>query len=181
MNRANIISANYHLRMLEAVLNYIRNNLEEFKNTPAITIYYRILMTLTVSEDITHYRQLIKLLDKNFHLFCHEEARQMYDFAQNYCIKKINWGTISFGKELFTLYKKLLENKIIFKGKYLSQWDFKNIATIALREEEFDWMKNFVQKYKEHVAPEFRKNAFAYNMAAYYFGIEKYREALKLM
>ena len=42
-------------------------------------------------------------------------------------------------------------------------------------------MKNFVQKYKEHVAPEFRKNAFAYNMAAYYFGIEKYREALKLL
>ena len=90
MNRANIISANYHLRMLDAVLNYIRNNLEEFKNTPAITIYYRILMTLTVSEDTTHYRQLIKLLDKNFHLFSHEEARQMYDFAQNYCIKKIN-------------------------------------------------------------------------------------------
>ncbi len=181
MNRKNIVAADYNLRMLDDVLHYLNSNLDQFKQVPAITIYYRILMTLTESEQEEHYKKLIKLLDKNHGYFSPEEARQMYDFAQNYCIKKINSGNVGYGKEILKLYKKLLESKIIFEGNYLSQWDYKNIVTIALREEEFDWTKNFIQQYKESIAPEFRENAYAYNMSTYYYAVEKYKEALKLL
>lgn len=181
INRKNIVAADYELHMLDEIMSYINSSLDRFKNVPAITIYHRIIMTLTESDNVSHYSQLIKLLDKNYLYFSKEEARQMYDFAQNYCIKKINSGHVEFGKEILKLYKNLLARKIIFEGKYLSQWDYKNIATIALREEEYEWTKKFILEYKEHIVPEFRDNAFAYNMASYYYAVENYKDALKLL
>lgn len=181
MNRQNIISATYQTGLLDELVQYVKSNLNQFKNIPSISIYYHILLSLTESEKLEHYRKLLVLLHKNYLLFSAEEARQMYDFAQNYCIKKINRGDIAFGKELLSLYKTLLETKIIFEGNYLSQWDYKNIVTIALREQELNWCKNFITNYQNQLAPDVRENAYAYNMASYYYSIENYKEALKLL
>ena len=181
LNRQNIISASYNLGLLHELLQYVKINFKQFKHIPSISIYYHILLSLLESEKLEHYQKLLALLHKNYLQFSAEEARQMYDFAQNYCIKKINKGDLTFSRELLSLYKTLLETKIIFEGNYLSQWDYKNIVTIALREEEFDWTKNFILKYNDSIAPDFRENAFAYNMASYYYAVEKYKEALKLL
>lgn len=181
INRQNIIATNYKITMLDNVLNYLTNNHVLENSSPGVKIYYHILLTLTDPTSTKHYYNLLKLLEKNHVYFLPDEARQMYDFAQNYCIKKINSGNTSFAKELLNLYKYLLKIELIFEGKYLSQWDYKNITTIALRQEDYDWTKNFLLTYKHHIAPEFRENAFAYNMSTYYYATEKYKEALKLL
>ena len=181
INRKNIISTEYNLRMMDDILNYLENNILEFEAVPAITIYYKILLTLTDSGDEIHYTQLKEILAENALQFSMEEARQMYDYAQNYCIKKINRGNTSYSVELFNLYKLLLENKIIFEGKYLSQWDYKNIVSTGLRLEEFKWTEKFIEDYKEKIFPEFRNNAYVYNRASYFYSTENYGNALKLL
>jgi hypothetical protein len=181
LNRQNIVAANYDIKMLDEVLTYLSTHSELVSAYPSINIYYHIFLSLKESETSEHYFKLIKLLQQHHDQFTREEARQMYDFAQNYCIKKINSGTGTFAAELLKLYKHLLSTQLIFEGKYLSQWDYKNITTIALREEAYDWTKHFIVTYKEHLAPEFRDNAYTYNLASYYYAVEKYKEALKLL
>src|SRR5690606_32342485 len=113
--------------------------------------------------------------------FSPKEARDMYAYAQNYCIKQVNSGNMKFLTDLFQLYKMTLETGIIFSDKYLSPWSYKNITSVALRLKEYEWAEYFVEQYKERVEPSFRKNAYAYNMASIFFDNGKFDKALELL
>jgi len=76
------------------------------------------------------------------------EVRDMYAFAQNYCIKQINSGNGDFLRKLFELNKTLLATGLIFESGYLSPHDFKNIVTVSLRVNEFDFAHDFIQTKK---------------------------------
>ena len=105
----------------------------------------------------------------------------MYVYAKNYCIRKINHGDVEYIRELFDLYKVMLKDRIIFKENYLSQFDYKNIVYLGLRISEFDWVKNFISKYNEHLDPAIRQNAYTFNMAYYHFFQNNYDEVLTLL
>lgn len=105
----------------------------------------------------------------------------MYAYAQNYCIKRINSGNQDYLQELFGLYKTTLDRKIVFDGKYISPWTYKNIVGVALRVEEYNWVEKFIHEYKEYVSPELRENAFAFNLASFYFNKGKFDKALELL
>jgi len=139
------------------------------------------MMTLSDSENETHYENLKSLLKINYKKFTTEEARQMYDYALNYGIKKINSGKTIYLKEVFDLYKLLLQNKLIYEGEYISPWDYKNIVSVGLRLEKMDWTKRFIQKYKNNIAEKFRNNSYNFNLASYFFSKENYRYARKLL
>ena len=153
----------------------------EFQDVSAILIYYQAFLTLTDSSNESHYMKLKELLSENIHVFSKSEAKQMYDYAQNYCIKKINSGNTNYSIELFNLYKLLLEKKVIFEGKYITPSSYKNIVSLGLRLKEFHWTKKFIEDYKEKIAFEFRNNAYIYNLASFYYSTEEYGKALKLI
>ena len=178
-NRKNVLTADYELRLLDEILIYLKQN--PYDHVPAIAIYFKILMTLLESENESHFDDLKSLLSKNIYKFPVKEARDMYRYAQNYCIKKINRGEPKFLKELFSLYKTGIENEILIEGKYLSPWTFKNIAVVALRIEEFDWTENFIHEYRERLSPKFRENAFHLNLTLFHFYKNNYGEALSLL
>jgi hypothetical protein len=111
-------------------------------------------MTLTSDDDEQHFNKLKQLLKTHHDKYSVKEARDMYTYAQNYCIKKINSGFGKYLHELFQLYKITLENKIVFAGKYLSHWAYKNIVGVGLRLGEFDWVEQFINDYKDQLNPE---------------------------
>ena len=179
MNRKNVFADDYQILFLDEILIHLKNN--EYNDFPAISIYYQILMTLIESDDESHFSLLKNLLNDNADKFSMDEARDMYAFAQNYCIKKINGGNTSYLNELFLMYKTLIEKKIIFLGNFLSPWHFKNIVYVSLRLHEVDWTESFIYEYKNKISPEFRDNAFTYNLASLHFHKKEYSKALKLL
>ena len=138
-------------------------------------------MTLTESEDESHFESLKQMLEKHSNKFSAKEARDMYAYAQNYCIKKINSGHSKYLNEIFYLYKELLAKEIILEDGLISPWHFKNIVTTALRLEEFDWVENFIQQYQDNLSKESKENAVNYNIAALHFFRKEYSKALKLL
>jgi hypothetical protein len=179
LNRRNVVASEYEIRLLDEILRYIENH--SFEQAPAIQVYYSILMTLKEPEKEAHFEQLKKVLSLHTKKFSPKEARDMYAYAQNYCIKQVNSGNMKFLNDLFQLYKMTLETGIIFSDKYLSPWSYKNMTSVALRLKEYEWAEYFVEEYKERVEPAFRKNAYAYNMASIYFDNGKFDKALELL
>lgn len=178
-NRKNIVAADYRLRLLDEILVYLKDKV--FEEAPAVAIYHQILMTLTDKENERHYKKLNELLREHGGKFPVLEARDMYLYAQNYCIKQINSGNQSYLNELFHLYKTMLDKKIAFDGKYITPWTYKNIVGVALRVEEYKWVEKFIHEFKEHLAPEMRENAFAFNLASFYFNKGNFNKALELL
>lgn len=174
-----VINADYNSTYLEELLGWIKNDIAHFRKIPAVFVYYKILLTLRDSEEEQHYFDLKAMLADNLNTFHQKELRLLFDYLQNYCIRKINIGQTPYYKELLDSYKLTLANEIVLDNGQLSEWDYKNIVTVGLRLEDNDWVQNFIHDYKERVPKNVRDNAFLYNLASYYYVTKDYKKALR--
>ncbi|MFM2226110.1 MAG: hypothetical protein RJA07_2312 [Bacteroidota bacterium] len=152
-----------------------------FENYALIKIRYSIFLTQTESENEVHFENLkefIKLYDKKF---SSEIAREMYSFAIQYCIKKINSGVQKFYQEIFNLYKSSLQLEVLFNNNEISPYEFKNIITTGLRVNEFTWTENFIKEYKIQLPVEHQENAYTFNIARVFFYRKEYDKVLNLL
>jgi len=179
LNRTQIIQSEYRMEMLQHISEYISGQIEEFEKYPAIGIYYTILLMLQEPEDESRFLKLVEMLAQSHKLFPALELRDMYIYAQNYCIRKINAGVNEYYRKLFEINQKLLETDLIYTSKYLSERDYKNIVSIALRLGEHRWTLDFIENYKTKLSPEHRQNAYAYNLANYYYETKDHRKAIR--
>ncbi len=179
VNRLNMLTSDYRLKLLDEILTYLDK--EPHYHIPSVAIYQSILLCLREPEVEAHFGNLKDLLDKYATKFDPDEARGMYLYAINYCVGKINRGNQQYVTELFELYKRLLESQIIFENKYLSPWTYMNIVVVGSRNQAFEWTENFIHEYHTSLAPQFRDNAYNYNLAYLYYNQKKYGKAQKLL
>lgn len=177
LNLQNILSVQYDLGFQELLVDWFRKH--PVAGVPGIDVYLQIWLTLRQPDHEPHYWELKRLLLENLTSIAREELRDMFAFVQNYCIRQANLGNNAFLSELFELYQLLLENEIISAGNRLTQFDFKNIVTVALRVNAFDWTGHFITNYTSFLEPSYRENARHYNMARLHFSRGAYRTALR--
>jgi hypothetical protein len=178
-NVKNVMSKDHKVQMMEELLEHIKT--DNYADVPAISVYYRILMTLVENDNENHFIELQYLLQKHKQSFSSTELRDMYQYVLNYCIKKINTGNTNYQRIIFETYKVILVNGVMLIKKHLSQWDYKNIVTISLRLEELNWCFKFINDYKSILAPKERDNAYNYNIAFWYFYKKEYSKTLNLL
>ncbi len=179
INRQNILTVDYNLHFLNEIMHYIDS--KGFDNVPVIIIYYKILQTLTSNDNEQHYYDLIDLLEQHESKFTRAEIHDMYTFAQNYCIRKINSGKTDYMQILYELYKILLKKDLLIEGDVLPQWYYKNIATLAIRLEDFEWAKKFIYDYKNKLSPEHQENDFTFALAILHFSMKEYKKTLSFL
>lgn len=178
-NVRNVLSVEYRVFLLDEILLHLRN--KSYEDTPVIRVYFRILMTLLESDNEEHFEQLRALLKEHESKFGLKELREMYQYVLNYVIKKINLGNTVWQKTLLDIFKITLENKVLLSEGHLSHWDYKNIVTVSLRQKEYGWAKNFIEKFRKELLPSERENAHRYNLANLYFNTGDYSRSLKLL
>lgn len=154
---------------------------KDYSGTPAIDIYHKILRTLTEPENEENFTSLLQTLKSKAHLFPQPEAREIYIYAQNFCIRHINKGKTKYLEEILGIYRVLLEREIILEKGILSPWDYKNIVVTALRLNEFQWTEKFINEYKPKLPEAERENAYTYNLAKFYFYKKDYSKVLQLL
>lgn len=177
INLKNILSGEFDLHLYEEIKELATK--EPFAKIPVVQVYYHILLTLTDSSNEKNFNRLRELLIKHSHLFPVTELKDMYQYVKNYCVKKINQGNTNFVKTLFEIYKTMLADKRLMNADYLSQWEYKNMVSIALRLNEKSWCRNFIHKYINYLPPAERKNALAYNLAYWYFMNVDFKKAIR--
>ena len=96
-----------------------------------------------------------------------KKQRDLYAYAQNYCIRKANAGKNLFCGSCLQLYQASIEERLVLTDGHISPWSYKNIVSVATRVQETDWAEQFAKQYK-NTCMKFRNNAFNYNMAYLY-------------
>jgi hypothetical protein len=181
LNRTQIIQSEYQMHMLGHISEYIEAHLRDYGQYPAISIYYSILLMLQNPNDESHFTKLVAMLGDSHKLFPASELRDMYNYAQNYCIRKINVGDNAYNGAFLEINKKLVENNLIQTGKYITERDYKNVVSIALRQGEYGWAFDFMSTYKTKLPDDIRENAHNYSLANYYYETKDYKKAIKLL
>ena len=173
--RETVLSHEYKILFIDEILSHLQKY--SYDEIPPISVFYQLFLTLNNAEDESHFFKLKKIIRKNIELFPLEEAKEIYTLAINYCIKKINKGKRSFLEEFLELNEDMLKRDILEEGE-LSPWKFRNIVTVALRTGQYEWTENFIEVYKNKLAPEYRDNAVTFNTAVLLFYQEKYEKVI---
>lgn len=177
ISRNIVINANYHCNFLDEILIFCKKN-KHFENHPALQVYFKTIQMLDGKGESSFYFDLKNALVEHYQIFPKEELFTLYNYALNFCIKKINSGQAFFYQEILELYKVLLDRKIIFLDGHLSQWTYKNIVTTGIRLKEFEWTENFIYQYQETLVVNERNNTLAYNLATLFHAQGDYRNTL---
>ena len=179
--RKRTATGEFRFDLADEILSYVKKNLHAYEKHPGIKIYYYIFLTLTDTNNKKHVHSLLSLLDTHRDNFSQDELRSMYFYVSQFYSHKITEGDTDYIKKLFVLLKKLLENKSLrFKDNYINQWDYLRMVTVGIRANEYDWTRKFIESYKKHLHPSYRKNVYAYNLALYYSYTDP-KEAQKLL
>jgi hypothetical protein len=64
---------------------------------------------------------------------------------------------------------------------FISPWKYKNIISVGIKLGHFASVEHFIDNYKEHLPPDYRDDAYNYNIANLAFHREQYKKALKAL
>lgn len=179
LNHNAILQTNVPTGLETELVAYL--NREGVPANPTVQVYFAIYKMLKETSAEGHYPLVKQELANHAHQFTATEAREMYTYAQNFCIQRINQGRTEYLTELFQLYRLLLEQEIILEKGQLSPWDFKNIVTVALRMKAHDWAEQFILQYSPKIEVRFRENAQKYNLARLSYARGFYSGVLRLL
>ena len=178
--RRQILQGDYSERLLEAILQELKDNLDNYSEVPGIQVYY-LLYQMMGQPSLLSYRKALNAFQDNEIIFPINEIAGIYIYFQNFCISRINKNEKSFLREIFNLYKNQLERNLLYENDFLIEWHYKNIVTTAIRLGELDWANIFIENYKNALKEEARENAYSFNKAAYCYAIGDFDEVLNLL
>ncbi|MEM8582615.1 MAG: hypothetical protein AAGF87_00030 [Bacteroidota bacterium] len=179
-NRNRIIDARYHPAFLKEVLHRLSED-GVYKEEPAIAIYWSVWLTLQAEGSTDDYARLVELLASYPNVFESEELRSIYRYAQNFCIRKINAGVSDFKSHLLSLYQYQIDQRLFLVDGHFPANDFKNIITLGLRLENFEWVEQFMEQFHDSLSPDQYENVYNYGLAQYYFATKAYDRAIRLL
>lgn len=181
-NRKRVIQQEFDTGMVPELMTYLDRNPEIEAQHPEIGIYLKIYRTLTETDATAHFERLRSDMERHANALPRLELREIHSYASNFCIRQVNAGQRQYLATLLELYQWALQHGVLIdKDGWLLQWDYKNIVSASLKAGEAAWCQQFIEQYKEKIAPEFRENAYRYNLASFHFEQQDYSRALRLL
>ncbi|MEM6726476.1 MAG: hypothetical protein AAF598_20715 [Bacteroidota bacterium] len=177
LNYQNVLNVEIPIGLIDQLLDSIKGS--KYLDEPAILAYYLIMLTLQEPDQEQHFHKLRQALQEHASKFPKQELRDLYIFAQNYCIRKINLGQQEYLRELFDLYQIMLATRIILADNELPPTVYKNVITLGLRLEEFDRTESFIRDYDQFLPEDHRADAMAYNLAKLHFHRQDYDQVIQ--
>lgn len=152
-----------------------------FKAVPLIAISVAAIRCLSEPDEEQHFRSLIEGLEFHAAQLSSEDRRISYQLAQNYCAFKINQGKTAYYREVFEIFRKIIDQGILLEDGQLPEAMYKNIITVSLGVGEYDFAEDFINKYTEFLPAKIRENARSYNLSNLYFHQKKYAQVIELL
>lgn len=176
LDRQKIIPVAYRSHMMEEVKRYLADG--KFGHIPAVSIYLKLLLTLTEEKPEVHFTDFRGMLKTHATSFSSYEMKELYYFAINFCIHKIRNGEKQFTDDLMELYREGIDEGFLLEDGNISPWTYKNMVKLALGLKRFNWVEDFVTGYSSKLAESEREDAFHFNLADLYYHKKDYDKAL---
>jgi hypothetical protein len=172
-----LLSLPYQIRLADEISLWLRHNPTALQ-APAVQAYYWVFLMLTESEAEAEFRQLRDAFPDLENRLSQSEMEEIYQYAINYCNLQIIQSQRQYLSEALDLYVRGIESGVMLKHGRLSPWHFKNVIKLALRLEKFEWTEQFIHRSTPLLPPDFRDDAFHYNLAELYYYTQRNDQAL---
>ena len=176
MSHQQVFKTEYDFGLLNHLLPMIEN--EKYLKIPAIGIYYYCYRFLTEKKGTMFFEKFKTILFQSKELFDALEMKELYLFAINFCIRKLNQGDKKFSQEILDFYKDGLQANYFLENGMLSRFTFNNIVAAGIFTKEFDWLEKFIETYSEKLENEYRDSTVSFNLARLEYTRKNYGKAM---
>lgn len=126
---------------------------------------YRELFLLLRTDDENHFENFKKGLDANLSALDNIEAKMLFYFGINFCIRKIRNGESRFASDMMDFYARGMEEGYLLSNGEISPLHFKNMVQLGIGLKRFGWLEGFIEKYHRLLPEEHIEGAYHYNLA----------------
>ncbi|MBP6810274.1 MAG: hypothetical protein KA138_02060 [Saprospiraceae bacterium] len=159
-----VYSTGYNFGLLDMVLAHMRGS-EALQAIPSVGLYYFCYLFLTEAEGEPFFREFKPRLLANLGQLPVDEQRNLHLLALNFCIRKINQSVPDYFREALDLYKSALNAELLLENGQLSHFAYSNIAAIAIKVGDTEWVEQFIHQYAPFLEKKHREAASHLNLA----------------
>ncbi len=152
-----------------------------FLENKAISTWYFGLKMLEMPDAAEYFSRFKQGVLTHGGLFHADELRDLHLFAINYCIRRVNNGEKGFFHDIMDFYKDGLSKGHLLDNGVLSNYTYYNIVAAGLHTHEFEWVEDFIPKYRNSLERTYRDSAYSFNLARLKFARKDYNDALELL
>lgn len=171
--------ADHPLRLRQEVERVVKQ--AGMLQNPVVATWFYCLKMLEQAESVGFFSQFKKVFLEQGQLFNGDEIRDLYLFAINYCIRQVNEGHKQFFHDIMDFYKDGLQKEYLFDKGILSRFTYHNIVAAALQTREFEWVEDFIGRYKNTLERSYRDSSYSFSLARLEFTRKRYDAALHLL
>jgi hypothetical protein len=142
----------------------------------AVQIYRNVLMLLLHKDEALYKLAKNDLISHTCPLPT-DEKNQLLTIISNYCNQQIAKGKSQYRAEMLAIYEYRLEVGLLYTQGYLMPRDIKNMITLAIHLQRYEWAFQFINSYKNKIAAFGRENTYHSSLALYHFVQKNYRKA----
>lgn len=150
-----------------------------FKSMPVIDVYYHIILSFMEPHEEKHYFRIKELIINNNNTIDRASQIDIFINLENYCHRKYRAGEMKFLDESLQIYKLELERNLHLDRGYMSSQFYTSAVVTGCRLEKFEWVREFIEKYKKDLKKEFREPMYYYGLAFLENHTKNYEKALE--
>ncbi len=146
----------------------IKENPDLYRNYLSILFYFKEFDRKILLE--------IRALIENDKPYERKINKPYWEFI-NLCTYMTNLGFTEFYDDIFSFLKLLNDNELILERGTLSHYYFKIAVHASIYKKEYDWLENFILKYKKYIKYNFKDDMLNLAYANIYFEKKNYSKA----
>ncbi len=167
VSRSRMLQEDYTPYLVDFLWQYYKSNESRYINFPALRIYHTAYQFLTQHNEEGYQRLKVALQTES--KLPQAELRHLYTYMLNFSVRQINYGRTEYYGEAFHIYQQLMEQDLLLQHGYLTAKTFINATTTAIRLQEYEWTKRFIQQYQDRLKADEQQNVIDYQWANLYF------------
>lgn len=167
LDRQQILKSVYEINISEPWIIHLKSS--TVGQEPIIRLYLDIYQMLREESEEAHFAQLIDNLEIYTDRISHYDLTEIYQFAINYCARKIRKGREPYVEEALKLYLTGIESRFLIIDGQLSPWTYANVIKLYLRQKKYEAAQHFIEKFLPYLPEAFQQNAYHYNLAELFY------------
>jgi len=181
LNKSFTVNSKYNADLLPVIISYLEGEGKAYLEIPAVSLLYKQMLLLNDYSREDLIAELTQKLTNKNTLIDDQDRRDGLTVVSNVCIEKGYEGKDEFYRHMLNIDKYLISENLHtrIKGGYFEKEVFSNIVTIALRVNDTDYVKDFIEKYYKMLEPDVQISTYNYSYSKLYFKLRDFNKALE--
>lgn len=141
-------------------------------------LYKLISEMISTSWNENNYLNIESLFKSEIGSLGKNDKLEIFRILLNQLSGQVNKGKEGYHSKMLSMYKFGLEHNLVLMQGQINDTTFANIASVGIVSKEFDWVEQFIEKYKYFLPKKVVKDATYFSLSLLYFHRQEFEKTI---